>query len=253
MRKVALYSLISIVILGIYVLPSVTARFAGSHTVEMSSDGMANMSCGICHNYIAGEINLSFGSPSDNVFTAHKLAYENDNYTNYLNIDNAPSPVTTDNICMLCHQLNLTIEGTHTMVTVRVCTDNRCHGGNTTGNAEGWNQTGNTSGDNAIPSGAEVGPKLTVGSEAHSGWFDALEGYNNTNYYREDDTAYTAGFYACMGCHTHVGVNIGITRSTATTYTIQINPDGSLNVSEPSVTGFNTTDLNKTAGVSVWT
>ena len=45
--------LLAMVVVGIYVLPSVTARFAGSHTMEVNtSAGSGGMSCGECHQYI---------------------------------------------------------------------------------------------------------------------------------------------------------------------------------------------------------
>ena len=54
--------LMGMVVVGVYVLPSVTAKFQGSHTMEFnaSSNGVTNasgMDCGACHTYVQSELN----------------------------------------------------------------------------------------------------------------------------------------------------------------------------------------------------
>ncbi len=81
MRRFTLLSVVATMILGIYVLPSVTARFAGSHTWELNltadpDERVGQLDCGKCHVYIKNE----FTAGSFNVSLRHQYASNNSAY-----------------------------------------------------------------------------------------------------------------------------------------------------------------------------
>lgn len=224
-----LWFIVGIVVTGVYVLPSVTAKFSGSHTMEFNASTAttkASMKCGQCHQYIVAELNAT--TLSKNVVQAHINATNRSrtNYTlwafDYTVASNSTGAV--DDVCSLCHYTNITIAGGHTKVYIRVCTDPKCHGNWTDAWAYDayWSTDDQGSGafnvsldidnDPAFSRKAlNVSSRLKSVNDRHAGWFYAMgtKGANMTN---EQGGNYTSDFYTCLGCHTHVGVDINVTR-----------------------------------------
>jgi uncharacterized protein YaaQ len=260
--------LIGVVVVGVYVLPSVTAKFAGSHTMEFnaSSTGQTNasgMDCGQCHGYISDELNATGTGGTDRVLQQHINALEDTNYANdnttgsggFLRIGNYTG-ITKTSVCPLCHATETRIDGSHTQVVTRVCTDVDCHGYNDT-----------KFGTSAIVYGGQnVTQKLNKSTDVHQGWYTALEAVNsgramaNESEYSQHSTggkpAYGQGYLTCLACHTHFGMNMNISRSQSFNVNISINSAGDVTI-DPTV-AVNSSDLNVTFSVkdahqTVWT
>jgi hypothetical protein len=196
--RYAPFAIIILLILGVYVLPSVFARFAGTHTMEINeSTGAAGLNCIACHQIIFDELNAT--ADARTVLQAHRKAAGNTSYTlGWLNmtIDNS----TDVGICYLCHRPQTNLTNSHTKSVVRACTDLDCHGTNET--------TNNT----AYPTAGQVGPIL--GSHnVHEPFFDGMSAYYS-NYLNETGANYTLGYWACLGCHTEVIVTRNLTKNT---------------------------------------
>lgn len=247
MTRIVLLLLGGLAVMGIYVLPGVVATFAGSHTMERNETaGVGGLECMNCHTYILNELNAT--GNSRNVLAAHRSAAGDTNYVgagkelNIVGIGRNESTVAA--ACHMCHMMEqdaIGITGSHTKITIRVCTDNDCHGNGTTIGASAYNVAGG------------VGMNLSSDNDAHSSWFNGMEAATS-NYVNEDDgTKYKAGFYACMACHTHGAMNMNISRPQAFDINITINASGSVNIGGPVL---NDTVLRETTSQrafgSVW-
>jgi len=74
-----------------------------------------------------------------------------------------------------------------------------CHGNN--------QSTNNT----AYLAAGRVGPQL--GEEnVHQAWFNAMSG-SISDIKNETGANYTKAYWACLGCHTYVGVNMNVTKA----------------------------------------
>lgn len=152
--------------------------------------------------------------------------------------------------CYVCHRAQIfNVEGAHTKVTVRGCTDNQCHGSNADKNWTGQNlatinDTSATyrskfgeffSAGNCGAAGChvgeygykrqaanEIGAKMSDKSDAHNRWFVGLKAQNST-YKDADGSAINADYYSCLGCHTHTGLKLTIKRPGA--YDLNISKD----------------------------
>lgn len=200
--SVRMLLLIGLGILGIYIIPTAVAKYAGSHTWEFNTTtGSAGINCVKCHEYIRSELNASANTRT--VFQAHTDAAGNLSYTQgwlNLTVDNT----TTYGVCQLCHLNQLSLTQSHTKVTVRACTDLDCHGDNAT--------TNNT----AYPAG-QMGPKLggndsTNPTNVHMRIFNQISGMDS-GYLNETGSDYKKGFYFCIGCHTRAQFEITRTGS----------------------------------------
>jgi len=240
-----------LIIIGLYVLPSVTARFAGSHTMEYSAtNGYMDLKCSQCHQYILQEMQAT--NSSIDVYIAHLNATDNANYANAgagyeLNFPVRPPLFggVKRNVCQLCHAAEAdatTVSGSHTKLVIRVCTDEDCHGNSTTRGAE-------------LPEYAAagyVGLNLSTSSDPHSGWFKGLEARQSPRYKNEDGGYYSQGFYACLGCHTHLGMTLNITRPNSYTLNMTVNTSGvTLDGIEINESSTNTT-ISITSSGSKW-
>ncbi len=196
--------LLALLVIGVYVLPSIVATFAGSHTTEFNASVyVKGLQCPDCHEYIWDELSLT--DESRNVLQAHRNAAGNGskvgNYTtNWLSMD--LDNTTNSSLCYFCHivQINTStgepLTPTHTQILVRVCTDLDCHGNN-------------ESTDNTAYDAGDIGPDLG-NKNAHERWFDGMSKYGST-YKNETGANYTKGYWACLGCHTYVEMNINAT------------------------------------------
>ena len=178
----------------IYILPSVTAKFSGSHTVEFNeSTRTAGLQCMKCHTYIFDELNAT--ENSRNTLQKHMNAAGNTSYTSKWltsNITNA----TTSGVCLLCHLVQVDLKGSHTKTIIRACTDLDCHGNNQSTNNTAYRAAGN------------VGPQLGA-KNVHQTWFNSMSD-SISNIQNETGKNYTKAYWTCLGCHTYVGVNINV-------------------------------------------
>ncbi len=201
---------LALIILGIYFIPQATAKYSGSHTWEANTTwGVEAIRCNKCHIYITDEFDA--GNPDLEVYSSHLTAASNTNYVSpnkIINISNRY--ITMTNICLMCHEGELdsqTVGGTHTKITVRVCTDSDCHGDQSgTTSCTVWGGPG--AGANST---CNVTGRLNNSADAHSNFYRPLTTRNST-YANEDGGFYDEGFYACMACHTHVGMDLELER-----------------------------------------
>ena len=214
--------IIGVLVLGIYILPSAVAKYAGSHTWEFNrTAGVTGLQCGLCHTYIKNEIQAN---QTPDVVSAHLAASNTSTYVGPgqdINITATPTG-SYDDVCWMCHvqENDVTVGGGHTKVVIRVCTDADCHG----------NQTGPYDWGEAIQN---VTGRINSSADAHWNFYRPLTGFNST-IGNEDGGVYEMGFVACLACHTHVGLDLNITRPQKL----------SLSLSLISVTeGFNVTSL----------
>lgn len=262
--------LVGMVVIGVYVLPSVTAKFQGSHTMEFnaSSNGVTNateMDCGACHKYIETELNATGVLGTAGVIKAHIRALNDRAYTNDNNTDGGFLQLGNITIgydepgksCPLCHAAEVKIDGSHTQVVTRVCTDADCHGYNSS-----HSYAGQAAGTIVYADGQNITEKLNLTTDVHSGWFWALEDIAstrdmaNTSYPNQHSGKYGQGYLSCLGCHTHFGMNMNITRPQSFINNISIAADGTVTIDPNSVVvnGSNTnyTFSTKNAHDSVW-
>jgi len=246
MRIHTLLIVIAIVI-GIYVLPGVVATFAGSHTMELNeSDGIYSMKCTKCHKYISDEMGAT--DLAVEVATKHLNAAWDSNYIGSdgeINISKSELPGLMPNVCLLCHlaeQTSISIAGSHTKIIIRVCTDDDCHGNSTSMGSE-----------IVYPETGSVGLNLSSANDAHSEWFNGMES-RTSSYINEDGGNYSTGFYTCLGCHTHVGMSMNLTRPQVFNINVTRNESGVF-ISTPAMnyTTLNETMSYKPAHTSMWT
>ena len=185
------------------------------------------------------------------------------------------STMTDDNDaqCYVCHRAGIfNVTGSHTKVTVRGCTDNQCHGADSskmwTGNASLQNtsyayrskfgeyfQLAECSnchygalGFKRKPAN-EVGATIGDSSDAHNRWFEGLKSSSST-YKDENGNAISADYYTCLGCHTHVGMKITILRPSAFDISISkqnVTTDNYVYDAAPTLTINNTANATNTS------
>lgn len=191
-------SVILIMVTSIYVLPLVVAKFTGSHTAEVNAtEGVDALDCVACHGNILSELNAT--TESQRVYQVHSDAAGNTSYTSAFLNENITNS-SDSKVCMLCHLAQSRMEGSHTQLVIRVCTDQDCHGNNETTNNTGYPLAGN------------ISAKLGSQKNAHERWFDAMSNINST---RRNETGayYSNDFLTCVGCHTGTSVNINATEA----------------------------------------
>lgn len=184
--KTGVLLLLFAIVAGLFIMPELTARFAGSHTMEVGTTGAEGLKCTKCHEYILDELNATEASQA--VYAKHRAAANDTTYTqDWLNltIDNS----TEFGVCQMCHLSQLASTNIHTKAVVRACTDLACHGNNATTN-------------NTRYAAGNMGP-LLGSKNVHERVFDALSGIDST-YYSETGAPYSRGFYLCLTCHTEV-------------------------------------------------
>lgn len=231
--------LLAMVVVGIYVLPSVTARFAGSHTMEVNTTGGAQkMACGQCHQYIQDE--LEAGSQTDSVINAHRNATNDSAYMTALGLDRIAGGATSAQVCVLCHTTGAEIDGSHTDVTIRPCDSTFCH-----------DYAAAPSTDNlANTTKLNVSDTLNNSADVHSGWYQAMVDTTDPLARMENGSdAMDAGYYTCLGCHTHVGIAFAVTRPQSINISLTINGSTSGWINVTSVT-VNESDINVTTSIA---
>ncbi|MFQ5800424.1 MAG: hypothetical protein ACE5HH_01725 [Candidatus Hydrothermarchaeales archaeon] len=227
-------------------MPSAVAKYAGSHTWELNdTGGAAGLQCGKCHTYIVNEINYS-GAVGDVAFV-HRNA---SNYSGYvgsnqlINITYTPSGSLYD-VCWMCHvqELDATVTGGHTKVVIRACTDGDCHGDQTnSGSCTLWTD------DNRC----NVTGNINSSTDAHYNFYRPLTAFNST-IGNEDGGVYDRGYIACLGCHTHVGLDLNLTRPNKLSLTMVLLSTGEWNATSLTV-NYSSTNVSvegKEPG-SVW-
>jgi hypothetical protein len=194
--------IIAVIVLGIYILPSAVAKYTGSHTWEFNrTGGVTSIECGRCHIYIVNEIN---SSNTVDTMWAHRNASTNSSYVGpggIINISYQPTGSLYD-VCWMCHITeDNAVQGTHTKVVTRVCTDVDCHG-NYTGNYTVWGEPIRN-----------VTGRISSPADGHSNFYVPLTAWNST-IGNEDvlGSVYDQGYISCLACHTHVGLDLNLTR-----------------------------------------
>lgn len=96
-----------VMIAGIYVLPSIVATFAGSHTLTHNAPGSTGgsskkLNCFKCHQYIQDEANLAGNANVQDIYAEHYAASKNVAYTTYVqergtDFDGTGGPLGTGN------------------------------------------------------------------------------------------------------------------------------------------------------------
>ena len=235
--KINNFALIAIALVGIglFVLPSTLSMFAGQHSwYRLDGNGVP---CTKCHFLEMEELSSSNGPHSPGY--AGSLYNKSANYSGipgytggeffWARNQSAPTDTDTDR-CYACHQTagssntsldaifqgswsNYNNDSAHAAVAV-LCTD--CHP---------W-VVSELQGDNAT----------------HSDFYNNLitGAYENT-LQKENQ--------ACIGCHTHVGVNISWERAAFVSYNVSVNKSGYVvtwNSSDDL--GVNTSRFNSTSG-----
>ncbi|MFQ6135915.1 MAG: hypothetical protein ACE5PM_01895 [Candidatus Hydrothermarchaeales archaeon] len=187
--KTGMLLFLFIIVASIYLLPDLTARYSGSHTMEWNVTGVESLKCTDCHKYILEELNASTGVE---VYQRHRAAAGNSTYTyGWLNltIDNE----TEYGVCQMCHLAQIANVSSHTKTAVRACIDFDCHGNNETTNNT-YYAVGNMT-------------ALLAVKNVHERVFDRLHDIPS-NYVNETGDSYPRSFYLCLGCHTEVGSEI---------------------------------------------
>jgi cytochrome c553 len=209
------------------------------------------MACGQCHQYIINELNAT--DNSDYVAGMHINALTTEDYANASTDPNAflhigsfsGQTITTSTVCALCHAVETKISGSHTQVVTRACTDRDCHGYNST-----------FFGGTIVFGGQNITEKLTLDTDAHSTWFNAMEG-TDSEYPKANATEggyYKLGFYACLACHTHTGMSMNLTRPQVFNINVTRNESGVfISVPAMNYTVLNETVSYKPAHTSMWT
>jgi len=220
--------------------------------MEVSTNGTYALKCSPCHMYIMDEMNAT--TASRNVFQAHLSALDEQNYANVdkeLNFSMRP-PLFGNakrNVCQLCHlaeQDSQAVDGSHTNIVIRACTDEDCHGNSTTRGVEDVNLMP------AYYNAGMVGKKLGNSTDVHSGWFKGME-QQSSIYQNEDGGNYSKGFYACLGCHTHVGVSFNVTRPNSFNVNLTVGVSG-ITVTDVWINGSSTTtNVSAATPGSKWT
>ncbi len=197
MKMNAFLLLMFLMIVAVIGLPTMSARFAGTHTIERNKTAVVKgLDCIGCHEYIWDE--LSATEDSRAVRDAHKRAVGNDSYTVdqfYMNISAYGLTSDTNHVlCYLCHVGALNASGdplspSHTQTTIRACADWHCHGLN-----ESTNNTGYGVGNMTA---------LLAVKNVHERVFDSLNSVNSL-YVNETGANYTRGFFFCLVCHTEL-------------------------------------------------
>lgn len=212
-----------------------------------TGNGTMGLKCAPCHQYILDEMaasNLSYGKP-DGVYWKHLNTLANIQYAapnKELNFTINPPLFggAKHNVCQVCHITESdaqAVDGQHTKLTIRVCTDTDCHGDSV---------TRGTSLAEYYQAGL-VGRNLTAANDLHGPWFDEMEKINSS-YMSEDGTYYSQGFYVCLGCHTHIGVAFNITRPTS--YSFNMTLTGGV-ADWADVTGIVINESNKNTSISM--
>lgn len=267
--RTPLLMLLAVAVLGVYVLPAVTARFAGSHTMELNQSGRIEaLDCEKCHTYILDELGTT--SIATDILTAHRTAATEADYVNgsgILNITESDALADVNrSACLLCHLITRNATGainqTHTKVTIRVCDDNQCHGA-------GVEDAGDIThgGVNAAwaTDALNVTDKLRTPEDAHSRFYEPILTADADSMY-VDQTGesqygsgttgnYSKSFYACLACHTHVGFDFNLTRPNTVWVNFTASVSGNYVSFDYETAGVgaaaNTTVGQKTQG-SVW-
>lgn len=215
---------LAIIVVGVYVLPGVVATFAGSHSMEVNTTNTFDDNpdfyklgvcfgycheeeekienfprCTECHPYILAELNAT--ALSRNVLSAHTPPAQQ-------TLSSADSDVNY--ACIMCHHPpRIDFTGSHTKVGVVPCT--YCHGNSTDPGIFNFVTLGVDHPSTITNKTAWVGPQLANSADMHSNWFKEMEGST----FDGPNANFTTGFYVCMACHTHIGMNMKISRPQA--------------------------------------
>jgi len=181
-------------------------------TLNASNDGPLNGSAGNFAAYDAFFIvRNKRGNATEGGVAARNSATGNWNGINNLTgaslgTGNATEvyPNTEWRACLLCHQAPT---GTHTRLEIKGCTNAYCHG-----SAEQASLATATV-LNKAKTKDDIGMTLAKPEDAHSTWFERSN-QEADEHKGSLGATNTKDYYTCLGCHTHVDVNLNIDKST---------------------------------------
>lgn len=199
---------VAVISVGLFAMPTTLSLFAGQHTFDKGAD----VKCEKCHQDIYGEI---AGTGKYGVSTAH----------------------TALTACQGCHEI-----GNISQVPIGKNGTNQKY--------YGWFNRTNLSGAHAAVTmecaGCHYGVPANISrsNEAHAPFYNASLAESSTN----GTNMLTGANEACVGCHTHININITWRRSVGYNMIVNESTTGMYNISFTANTSVN---ITRTANGSV--
>jgi hypothetical protein len=208
---------IGIAAVGLIALPQTLALFAGQHNFyEVSRDPQnLGVPCAKCHNDVYSELSGSGIHSSVRCEDCHVIAltYKGDKIGGNENIHAAAAPA-----CLDCHDGKLTSAQWHTFTQQPlVCAD--CHENSSS-------------------------PVMPTFGNATSILYGANESHTEFALNASSATLLKSANEACVGCHTHVNVNIVWQKPTNLSFNASVSPHGVWSVNNFTASGVKETEIN---------
>ena len=215
---------VAIVGIGLFVLPSTLSMFAGQHSWYDPEDN--GIPCQKCHFLEEEELAASEG-PHDPTYTGLlNMSADYNGTVGEVGGTDFWGGTTTNDRCYGCHQTTGSANITHDLYDTWGDQNDTVHAA-----VAVW----------CIDCHPWVETELTDDTAAHKAFYENLN-TSGTNILQKPNQA-------CLGCHTHVGVNISWTRAEFVSYNITANSSGyavTWNGSDPL--GENTSRFNSSSG-----
>ncbi|MCK4731223.1 MAG: hypothetical protein KAT65_02085 [Methanophagales archaeon] len=221
-QKIVLLTVVAVIAIGIFALPSTVSLFSGQHTwYDLSAKGN-DVPCEKCHADIADEMVSTGAHLNMKCEVCHRtdkrVGYAKDNNGNVVPGQGAHAASTQE--CMVCHGGTVKNFDHFESFEVGNCSD--CHPVPAAG---GFNMT--------VPPHNQ--PDLDTGEKAAHLQFvrDSM-----------DEPLMEGANEACIACHTRVGVNITWTKNEYLEFTASENADGNWTIPSFAAGGENKTQVN---------
>ncbi len=245
MKQKTVLLIIAMIAMILFVLPAVYSLFAGQHLFasrvgclrchnDVAEQLSANMSepAFVAHKRAAGNVNyttyLAIGgidydaangvinTTDTGIWTwniTEKKWQSSDGKLLLVSLDeDGRGDITPDEMCFLCHKATLFgISATHTNTTARGCDDDRCHG-NTNHQYNDPDLFPDTS-SSVVHAGYLLSegnvhvPFYASASKEESSHVDGSPFGQPGGNVAPNSSYISKGFWTCMGCHSHIGVN----------------------------------------------
>jgi len=219
----------AIIGIGLFVLPSTLSMFAGQHSWY---DPASEIPCTKCHFIESSELGTGPHSSTYNSGT-HKVYNSSANYngtSGYVGGDTFwnYSSTDTENRCYGCHQVQVNFSAAGSIST-----------------SDTWADKNNTVhaaiAIECIDCHPWVVNELIDEDAAHGAFYSDLNESGTTILKKANQ--------ACLGCHTHVGVNISWTRNDYVSYNVDCNKTGyTVTWNGTDELGTNTSQFQDTSG-----
>jgi hypothetical protein len=199
-----LFLIAAIIGIGIFVLPSTLSMFAGQHSwYDPNNNGIP---CAKCH-FLEEEELAASGGPHDPDYSG--LLNMSANYNGSAGDGNPGgsdfwSGDTVTDRCYGCHQVTGSANSTHALADSWANQNDTVHAA-----VAVW----------CIDCHPWVENELTATNAAHKAFYEDLEGGATITGLQNPNQA-------CLGCHTHVGVNLSWTRNEYVSYNVTCDSSG---------------------------